>query len=84
MEICKYGGEKKVIKHCHMCGEGLCSGCGYTQESNGKPINLCNECHVELEDMVNADRNVGLMEEQYSETVYQIDPERVTLEEELI
>lgn len=55
-----------------MCGDGLCSGCGYSIETasiNGgsttkETQTLCNECYMEVVSMVNDDRNVGLLEEQ--------------------
>lgn len=83
---CKYTKDKPVIatKHCHQCGDGLCSGCGYSMESNNDQTVLCNECYNDIMSMVEDDRNVGLREEQYVETIRDIDPERVELSENLL
>lgn len=77
--VCKYGNEP-ATKKCGQCGDNLCSGCGYTLDVNNESITLCNECYNDIQAMVNDDRNVGLLEEQHSPTMYEIDPERFELE----
>ena len=41
---CKYDQDTEAVKQCVLCGEGLCSGCGFTL--NGETY--CNECYAEV------------------------------------